>query len=134
MSGGTAFFASTRTRKDDWESSPMLYISGEALAALDELKAEAGVAGRESLLLYLDERGELGIGLAEIEETDRLTSEDGPVDLVVTEALAAALDGMLLDVALCEDGQSVEFILVDSDDQDVDIKKSIGFGGSGRNQ
>jgi hypothetical protein len=108
----------------------MLYVTGEALVALGELKVEAGGAESESVLLYLDEDGELGIGLAEIEETEQPTNQAGGVNVVVSDDLAAALEGMLLDVVVDEDGEA-EFIIVDPRVDEIDLTEITGFEGSG---
>lgn len=96
----------------------MLYVTDQALAALAAVRADSDAAPGESILLFLEEDGSLGLALAEIEEGDNVIEQDGQVAVIVAEDLAQALDGMTLDVAVSEDGEEIEFIVTESDEDD----------------
>jgi len=98
----------------------MLYVTDQALAALGAMRAESDATDEESILLYLEEDGSLGLALAELEEGDNVIEQDGQVVVIVAEDLAQALDGMTLDVSVSEDGEEIEFIIIEPDDEDED--------------
>jgi Fe-S cluster assembly iron-binding protein IscA len=96
----------------------MLYVTDQALAALSAVRADSDASAEESILLYLEEDGSLGLALAEIEEGDNVIEQDGQVVVIVAEDLAQALDGMTLDVSVSENGEEIEFIITDSGKDD----------------
>ena len=96
----------------------MLYVTDRALAALAAMRADLEAAPGESILLYLEDDGSLGLALAEIEEGDNVIEQDGQVVVIVAEDLAAALEGMTLDVAITEAGDELEFVITESDEDD----------------
>ena len=96
----------------------MLYVTEQALAALAAMREDLEASAGESILLYLEEDGNLGLALAEIEEGDRVIERDGRVVVIVAEDLAEALDGMTLDVAFNEAGDEIEFLVTESDEDD----------------
>jgi len=98
----------------------MLYVTDRALAALGAMRAESDATEEESVLLYLEEDGSLGLALAELEEGDNVIEQDGQVVVIVAEDLAQALDGMTLDVSVSDDGEEIEFIIIEPDDEDED--------------
>jgi Fe-S cluster assembly iron-binding protein IscA len=98
----------------------MLYVTDRALAALTQLRSASEAQAGESILLYLEEDGSLGLALAEIEEGDNVIEQDGEVVVIVADDLATALDGMTLDVEFSEAGDEVEFVIVDDSDEDLE--------------
>jgi Fe-S cluster assembly iron-binding protein IscA len=96
----------------------MLYVTDQALAALNAMREDSDASDGESILLYLEEDGSLGLALAEIEEGDNVIEQDGRVVVIVAEDLAQALDGMTLDVSVSDDGEEIEFVVSDSDEDD----------------
>jgi Fe-S cluster assembly iron-binding protein IscA len=98
----------------------MLYVTDQALAALSAVRADTDAAPGESILLYLEEDGSLGLALAEIEEGDNVIEQDGQVVVIVAEDLAQALDGMTLDVSVSENGEEIEFVIIESNEDDED--------------
>lgn len=98
----------------------MLYITDRALAALAAMRVTSKAREGESILLYMEEDGSLGLALAELEEGDNVIEQDGEVVVIVAEDLAEALDGMTLDVEESDDGESVEFVIVELDEEDDD--------------
>ena len=96
----------------------MLYVTDQALAALAAMRADLEASAGESILLYLEEDGSLGLALAEIEEGDNVIEQDGQVVVIVAEDLAEALEGMTLDVAVNEAGDEIEFLITESDEDD----------------
>ena len=84
------------------------------------MRAESDATDEESILLYLEEDGSLGLALAELEEGDNVIEQDGQVVVIVAEDLAQALDGMTLDVSVSEDGEEIDFIIIEPDDEDED--------------
>ena len=96
----------------------MLYVTDQALAALSAMRADLEASAGESILLYLEEDGSLGLALAEIEEGDNVIEQDGQVVVIVAEDLAEALEGMTLDVTVNEAGDELEFVVTESDEDD----------------
>jgi Fe-S cluster assembly iron-binding protein IscA len=96
----------------------MLYVTDQALAALAAMRADLEASADESILLYLEEDGSLGLALAEIEEGDNVIEQDGQVVVIVAEDLAGALEGMTLDVAVNDAGDEIEFVVTESDEDD----------------
>jgi Fe-S cluster assembly iron-binding protein IscA len=96
----------------------MLYVTDQALAALAAMRADLEASVDESILLYLEEDGSLGLALAEIEEGDNVIEQDGQIVVIVAEDLAGALEGMTLDVAVNEAGDELEFVVTESDEDD----------------
>jgi Fe-S cluster assembly iron-binding protein IscA len=96
----------------------MLYVTDQALAALSAVREDSEANEGESVLLYLEEDGSLGLALAEIEEGDNVIEQDGKVVVIVAEDLAEALDGMTLDVIV--DGDELEFVIIEDDDEGVE--------------
>ncbi|MCC6793393.1 MAG: hypothetical protein IT336_17040 [Thermomicrobiales bacterium] len=96
----------------------MLYVTDQALAALSAVREDSEATEGESILLYLEEDGSLGLALAEIEEGDNVIEQDGQVVVIVAEDLAEALDGMTLDVVVSEGGDEIEFVILESDEDD----------------
>jgi Fe-S cluster assembly iron-binding protein IscA len=96
----------------------MLYVTDQALAALSAVREDSEANEDESILLYLEEDGSLGLALAEIEEGDNVIEQDGQVVVIVAEDLAQALDGMTLDVIVSEGGDEIEFVILESDEDD----------------
>lgn len=109
----------------------MLYVTDQALAALSAVREDSDAAEGESILLYLEEDGSLGLALAEIEEGDNVIEQDGRVVVIVAEDLAQALDGMTLDVTVSEDGEEIEFVIIDSDDDEDGMFVENGLGPDG---
>jgi Fe-S cluster assembly iron-binding protein IscA len=96
----------------------MLYVTDRALTALSAMRAASDAQEGETILLYLEEDGSLGLALAELEEGDNVIEQDGQVVVIVAEDLAQALDGMTLDVEVSENGEEVEFVIVEDDETD----------------
>jgi hypothetical protein len=103
----------------------MLFISERALQALADLRIGTEATPDESLLLYLEEDGSLGLALAEIEEGDNVVEHDGQIVVIVADDLAAALDGMMLDVGISDDGDEVEFVIVEPEEEIEDEEPSL---------
>ena len=95
----------------------MLYVTERALAALAAIRADSEANDEESILLYLEEDGTLGLALAEIEEGDNVIQREGEVAVIVADDLATALDGMMLDVLVSDDGEETEFVIVEPSDE-----------------
>lgn len=95
----------------------MLFVTERALTALSAMRTASDAEEGESILLYLEEDGSLGLALAELEEGDNVIEQDGRVVVIVAEDLAQALDGMTLDVEINEDGNEVEFVIVEDDEE-----------------
>jgi hypothetical protein len=98
----------------------MLYVTDRALTALGAMRVASDAEESETILLYLEEDGSLGLALAELEEGDNVIEHEGQVVVIVAEDLARALDGMTLDVEVSENGEEVEFVIVDEDEIGVD--------------
>lgn len=98
----------------------MLYVTERALIALGAMRTESDATDEESILLYLEEDGTLGLALAELEEGDNVIEQDGEVVVIVAEDLAQALDGMTLDISVSEDGEDIEFLIIEADEEDDD--------------
>lgn len=96
----------------------MLYVTDQALAALSAVREDSEATDDESILLYLEEDGSLGLALAEIEEGDNVIEQDGRVVVIVSEDLAEALDGMTLDVIVSDDGDEIEFVIIEAEDDE----------------
>lgn len=110
----------------------MLYVTDQALAALRAMREDSDAGDEESILLYLEEDGSLGLALAEIEEGDSVIEQDGQVVVIVADDLAQALDGMTLDVIVSDDGDEIEFVITESDEDDEPgLFVDDGFGTDG---
>lgn len=96
----------------------MLYVTDQALTALAAMRADSDAAPDESILLYLEEDGSLGLALAAIEEGDNVIEQNGQVVVIVAEDPAEALEGMTLDVVVSERGDELEFVITESDEDD----------------
>lgn len=96
----------------------MLFVTDRALTVLSEMRASSDATPEESILLYLEPDGSLGLGLAEIEEGDNVIEQDGTVVVIVTDDLAQALDGLTLDIV--DEGDEIEFIITDESGEDED--------------
>jgi Fe-S cluster assembly iron-binding protein IscA len=103
---------------DPLGGDPMLYVTDQALSALGAMRADSDASPDESILLYLEEDGTLGLAIAEIEEGDNVIERDGEVVVIVAEDLAQALEGMTLDVSVSDEGDEIEFIITESDEDD----------------
>lgn len=114
----------------------MLYVTERALMALAAMREDSEATDEESILLYLEEDGSLGLALAEIEEGDNVIEQDGEVVVIVAEDLAEALDGMTLDVIVSDDAEEIEFVIIepdtgdDLDDEDDDEPSIIELNGN----
>lgn len=97
----------------------MLYVTNQALAALSAMRDDLAAAPGESILLYLEEDGSLGLALAEIEEGDNVIEQDGQIVVIVAEDLATALEGMTLDVSVNEAENELEFLITESENEDA---------------
>jgi hypothetical protein len=107
----------------------MLYVTDRALTALGAMRVASDAQAGESILLYMEEDGSLGLALAELEEGDNVIEQDGEVVVIVAEDLADALDGMTLDVEVSEDGEEVEFVIVELEEAAEAEEEPFGANG-----
>ncbi len=105
----------------------MLYVTDRALLALAAMREDSDATEEESILLYLEEDGSLGLALAEIEEGDNVIEQEGQVVVIVADDLALALDGMMLDVSVGGDGDEIEFVIAEPDDE-LEVEELSGNG------